>query len=82
MHDGKGMLLDLDGNAFLRALAVEYGDQLKYVSGHAKEQLGLRALLIRPDGFIAWASDSEPSGPSIRQAADRWFRSSSMKESA
>jgi NarL family two-component system response regulator LiaR len=30
---------------------------MKYVSGRAKEQLGLSAVLIRPDGFVAWASD-------------------------
>jgi len=73
MHDGHGMLLDLDGNASLKTLANEYGDQLKYISGRAKEQLGLSAVLIRPDGFVAWASDSEPKEQSIREAAVLWF---------
>jgi 2-polyprenyl-6-methoxyphenol hydroxylase-like FAD-dependent oxidoreductase len=73
MHDGQGILLDFDRNASLRTLAGEYGDQMKYVSGRAKEQLGLSAVLIRPDGFIAWASDSEPSEQSIRQAVALWF---------
>jgi 2-polyprenyl-6-methoxyphenol hydroxylase-like FAD-dependent oxidoreductase len=78
MHDGQGVLLDFDGNALLNALAIEYGDQLKYVSGQAKEQLGLSAVLIRPDGFVAWASDGDASHgktgeQSIRQAAALWF---------
>jgi 2-polyprenyl-6-methoxyphenol hydroxylase-like FAD-dependent oxidoreductase len=73
MRDGHGMLLDFDGNASLKSLASEYGDQLKYVSGGAKEQLGLSTVLIRPDGFVAWASDSEPKEQSIRQAAALWF---------
>jgi hypothetical protein len=73
MHDGRGMLLDFDGNASLKALVSEYSDQLKYVSGRAKEQFGLRAVLIRPDGFVAWTSDSEPREQSIRQAAALWF---------
>jgi 2-polyprenyl-6-methoxyphenol hydroxylase-like FAD-dependent oxidoreductase len=73
MHDGRGMLLDFHGNASLEALASEYDDHLKYVSGRAKEQLGLSALLIRPDGFIAWASDSETKERSIRRAAALWF---------
>jgi 2-polyprenyl-6-methoxyphenol hydroxylase-like FAD-dependent oxidoreductase len=73
MHDGQGMLLDFDGNVPLEALAREYSDQLKYVSGRIKEQLGLRAVLVRPDGFVAWASDCEPKEQSIRQAADLWF---------
>jgi len=73
MHDGHGMLLDFDSRAPLKALANEYGDQLTYVSGRAKEQLGLSAVLIRPDGFVAWASDTEPQEQSIRQSADLWF---------
>jgi FAD binding domain len=75
MHDGHGMLVDFDGNPLLKTLASEFGDQLKYRSGRAKEQLGLSAVLIRPDGFIAWASDSEPNEESIRQAVALWFGS-------
>jgi 2-polyprenyl-6-methoxyphenol hydroxylase-like FAD-dependent oxidoreductase len=80
MHDGQGMLLDFDGNPLLKTLASEYGNQLKYVSGRAKEQLGLSAVLIRPDGFVAWASGCEPKEESIRQAAALWFGSCATKE--
>jgi 2-polyprenyl-6-methoxyphenol hydroxylase-like FAD-dependent oxidoreductase len=73
MHDGKGILLDFERNASLKTLAGEYDDRIKYVSGPAKEQLGLSAVLIRPDGFIAWASDSKPDEQSIRQAIALWF---------
>jgi 2-polyprenyl-6-methoxyphenol hydroxylase-like FAD-dependent oxidoreductase len=73
MHDGQGTLLDFDRNASLRTLASEYGGRMKYVSGRAKEQLGLSAVLIRPDGYIAWASDSEANEQSVRQAATLWF---------
>ena len=73
MHDGRGILLDFDSKTLLKTLASEYGDRLKYVSGRAKEQFGLSAVLIRPDGFVAWASNSEPDAQSIRQAAVPWF---------
>jgi 2-polyprenyl-6-methoxyphenol hydroxylase-like FAD-dependent oxidoreductase len=73
MHDGRGMLLDFNASASLKALASEYGDRMKYVSGRAQEQLGSSAVLVRPDGFIAWACDSEPDEQSIRKAAARWF---------
>ena len=73
MQDGKAILLDFDTNASLKTLAGEYGDQLKYVPGPAKEQLGLSAVLVRPDGIIAWTSDSQPAEQAIRQAADLWF---------
>ncbi len=73
MRHGQGILLDFDRKMPLKTLAAEYGDQIKYVSGRAKEQLGLSAVLIRPDGYIAWASDSEPDEQAIRQAAGHWF---------
>ena len=73
MHDGRGIVLDFEGDASLKTLATEYGDRLKYVSARAKDQLGLSAVLIRPDGFVAWASNSEPKQQSIRHAAALWF---------
>ena len=73
MHDGQGILLDFDRNASLKTLADEYGDQIKYISGRAKEQLGLSAILVRPDGIIAWASDNDPDYSQLQKAAARWF---------
>ncbi len=73
MHDGQGVLLDFDGNASLKTLASEHGDQMKYVSGRSKEPLGLSAVLIRPDGMIAWASDNDPDCRELEKAAARWF---------
>lgn len=78
MHDGRAVLLDFDGNASLQAWASEYGDRIKYVSGQVKEQLGLRAVLIRPDGIVAWATDHDPDEGALQRAAARWF----MRESA
>ena len=73
MHDGRGILLDPGMNASLKTLACEYGDRIKYVSGRAKEQLGLSAVLVRPDGIIAWASDNDPDHRELQKAAARWF---------
>ena len=73
MHDGQGILLDFDGHAPLKTLASGYGNRIKYVSGRAKEQLGLSAALIRPDGMMAWACDGDPDGSGLQKAAARWF---------
>jgi hypothetical protein len=53
MHDGQWILLDFNSDAPLKTWASEEGDQIKYVSGRSKEQFGLSALLIRPDGIIS-----------------------------
>ena len=73
MHDGHGILLDFESHASLQTLAREYGDRMRYVSGRAKEQFGVRAALVRPDGMIAWASDNDPDCGELQNAAARWL---------
>jgi flavin-dependent dehydrogenase len=73
MHRGQGILLDFNGDASLKTLASEYGNQVKYISGRAKAQLGLSAALIRPDGIIAWAAGDNPDYSELQKAAARWF---------
>jgi 2-polyprenyl-6-methoxyphenol hydroxylase-like FAD-dependent oxidoreductase len=73
MRAGQGLLLDFNRNDSLKNLAGEYEGKIKYVAGPAKEQLGLSAVLIRPDGTIAWVSEGEPNEDSVKQAAARWF---------
>jgi hypothetical protein len=67
------VLIDFDGNDSLKDLASECGDGLKYFSGRVKEQLGLSAVLIRPDGIVAWASDGGTDRGELKKAAGRWF---------
>jgi 2-polyprenyl-6-methoxyphenol hydroxylase-like FAD-dependent oxidoreductase len=76
MHDGQAILLDFESKASLKTLASEYGDRINHVSGRAKEQFGLSAALIRPDGIIAWASDNDPDDNDIQNTAALWL----MKE--
>jgi 2-polyprenyl-6-methoxyphenol hydroxylase-like FAD-dependent oxidoreductase len=73
MHDGRGILLDFDMNTSLEILASEYGGRIKYISGSAKDRLGVSTILIRPDGIIAWASDNAPDCSELQKAAARWF---------
>ena len=73
MRDGKGMLLEFNGSRSVETVTIEYRDRVRFVSCRAKEPLGLSSVLIRPDGFVAWASDGEPEEASMRKALDRWF---------
>jgi 2-polyprenyl-6-methoxyphenol hydroxylase-like FAD-dependent oxidoreductase len=75
MHDGQGVLLDFHGNARLKNLASECGGLINYVSGRANEQFGISALLIRPDGVIAWVAEGEAHEESLWQALALWFAS-------
>ena len=77
MGDGEGILLDFDRNASLKTLANEHADRIKYISASAKDRLALSAVLIRPDGIIAWASDNDPDCSELQKAAAPWFVSNS-----
>lgn len=77
MHDGTGVLVDINGSEELSRLCLPWAGRVKYVSARAKESLGLAALLVRPDGFVAWATDSEPDLSALETKMRRWFGSAS-----
>jgi 2-polyprenyl-6-methoxyphenol hydroxylase-like FAD-dependent oxidoreductase len=72
MYDGKGMLLDFNNDVQHKTLAAKY-NQLKHIAGSVKNQLGLSALLIRPDGIVAWVLESEADYNRLEEAVGKWF---------
>ena len=78
MESGRGLLIDLEDNAVLKHLIVgrKCEARVKYISISAIDTRGLRALLIRPDGIVAWLADthSEPNIQAAKTALDKWFR--------
>ncbi|ARS38221.1 FAD-dependent oxidoreductase [Sphingobacteriaceae bacterium GW460-11-11-14-LB5] len=73
MHSGRGILLDFDQNTSLKKLVNEYNDQIDYISATAKNQLGLCAVLIRPDGIVAWATEHDIDYSELQKAMAQWF---------
>jgi 2-polyprenyl-6-methoxyphenol hydroxylase-like FAD-dependent oxidoreductase len=73
LRNGRGLLLDFEGSSSLRALASRWSNRFTYVASDAKDRVGLNAVLVRPDGFVAWASDGAPDSEEVAQAAVRWF---------
>lgn len=63
MHDGKGILLDFDN-----ILEDDYNDQIKYIKSNVKDRFGISALLIRPDGIVAWAVENDPDKHELQKA--------------
>jgi 2-polyprenyl-6-methoxyphenol hydroxylase-like FAD-dependent oxidoreductase len=78
LHAGNGLLLDFGGS--LRELDGMWADRVRYVARDAKERLGLSALLVRPDGFVAWASDTTPSHDQLTRAAASWFGTEGLSQ--
>jgi hypothetical protein len=73
MRDGKGLLLDFDGSQPLEALASRWSGRIAYVASDVKDRLGLSAVLVRPDGFVAWVGEPILDLEDAAQAASRWF---------
>jgi 2-polyprenyl-6-methoxyphenol hydroxylase-like FAD-dependent oxidoreductase len=73
LRDGKGVLLDFHPRSPLRSLASRRDERLNYFASQAKDRLGLTAVLVRPDGFVAWASDGDPDLAEASRAASRWI---------
>ena len=70
---GRGLLLDFDARAPLQALASRWRDRITYVAADAADTLGLCAVLVRPDGFVAWASEGAPNQEDAARVASQWF---------
>jgi hypothetical protein len=68
MHDARPVLLDLSGT-----LEVEH-DRVDVVTGTMADRPAA-AMLIRPDGYVAWASDGVGAAelPNLIAALERWF---------
>lgn len=75
LRRGKALLLDFDGNPCLQELCVRYQHRLSYSAVDAKDRMGLCALLIRPDGVVAWASNHPSECSEAEQALSQWFLS-------
>jgi hypothetical protein len=75
LRTGDGVLLDFDPLSPLKALDGRWGEHVRYVACQVKDRLGLSAALVRPDGFVAWASDATPRLEDVVRAATRWFAS-------
>jgi hypothetical protein len=74
LRKGRGVFLDFDPRTPLQALASRWS-RLTYVASDAKDRLGLSAVLVRPDGFVAWAAAGEAAAnhEEAAEAASRWF---------
>lgn len=72
LRGGRPVLLDLSGGEHA-AVAQGWRDRVDVWASSARGPAG--ALLVRPDGYIAWAADgsTEADPARLRAALERWF---------
>jgi bifunctional hydroxylase/dehydrase len=77
LHPGRGILLDLTDDPALREAAAPWQDRVTTVTARPDETepvlTSTTALLVRPDGYIAWATATTPDPTELRTALHRWF---------
>jgi 2-polyprenyl-6-methoxyphenol hydroxylase-like FAD-dependent oxidoreductase len=73
LNRGNGLWLDFGAHAPWRGLASRWRDRVTYVASAAENRLGLDAVLVRPDGVVAWAGEGSPDPGEATRAASRWF---------
>ncbi|GAA2811420.1 FAD-dependent monooxygenase [Saccharopolyspora taberi] len=70
LRDGRPVLLDFRGDPLLAETAKPWADLVDPVRVEAAEPPAA-AMLIRPDGYVGWASDEGAEG--LRSALEKWF---------
>ncbi|SHG75561.1 FAD-dependent oxidoreductase [Massilia sp. CF038] len=73
LRDGRALLLDFGGLRSGDALVRGYRGQIRYLAARAHDQLGLGALLIRPDGIVAWACDAGVDTGTLAHVVARYW---------
>ncbi|MEU7075688.1 SDR family oxidoreductase [Streptomyces narbonensis] len=85
LRPGRGALLllpgDHAGRQEVRTVAARWAGPVHTVTAtsHPEAVAGADALLVRPDGYIAWAGTG---GADLERALDRWFGAPASTQSA
>lgn len=77
-RDGRPLLVDLtEGDVVAAAAAAEIAGQITVAAGRPVGTVPATAVLVRPDGYVAWASSSvAPDADELaelRRTLARWF---------
>jgi hypothetical protein len=74
LHPAMPILLDLGGRTDLAETAKGWMDRIKVITAPAADRPA-DAVLIRPDGYVAWAAGSETprAADSLQHTLQTWF---------
>ena len=71
MHGARPVLLDLTADGRLRAAAAGWTDRVQTAVARSDEPL--EGILVRPDGYVAWAAaPGDHHTDRLRQALQKW----------
>jgi 2-polyprenyl-6-methoxyphenol hydroxylase-like FAD-dependent oxidoreductase len=72
-RSGRPLLIDLTDGAFVAAACSDVADKITIAAGRPAGDVAATALLVRPDGYVAWASSApQPEVGELRCVLSRW----------
>ncbi|MFD9966307.1 FAD-dependent monooxygenase [Amycolatopsis sp. NPDC058986] len=72
LRTARPVLADFTGGTEIGAAAVGWADRVDLVS-ESTSDTPVAAVLVRPDGYVAWATDSPQETDGLQEALTRWF---------
>ncbi|MEV0387440.1 FAD-dependent oxidoreductase [Nonomuraea sp. NPDC050643] len=73
LREGRGVVLDLSKGTFSLEGVAGWGDRVNVVTAEPTMEIPAAALLLRPDGFVAWADSTGADDAGLRSALRSWF---------
>jgi hypothetical protein len=78
MHAARPVLLDLTATPSVRETAAPWKDRVDVIPAHhpappGSGGAGFDALLIRPDGYVAWVGTEGAAERGLCEALSHWF---------
>jgi hypothetical protein len=73
-RSGRPLLVDLTDGGEVAAAIADVADQLTVAAGRPVGDVPATAVLVRPDGYVAWASSAaKPEIDELRGVLTQWF---------
>jgi 2-polyprenyl-6-methoxyphenol hydroxylase-like FAD-dependent oxidoreductase len=73
-RDGRPVLVDLTESGAVAAAVTDIADRLNLAAGRPVGGVAATAVLVRPDGYVAWASsEAVPDTDELRGVLTHWF---------
>jgi hypothetical protein len=78
LHEGRGVLVTADQQH--ARTAQPWRDRITVTEVAELPEVGVDAVLVRPDGYVCWVASGPESLPRLTIALSTWFGKSTVEE--